>query len=180
MGSAFTKEQFLEGARLWSAHIDMRFVWVDRKEDANVFAHRRRIDGRGNTLAWAMLPWHNAKPGDFVSEQRYDSFDFTGSENPVPTGGHEMGHTLGISHIADRSNLMFFAMTGVEELGNQDIAEGVARYGKATNRPPVVPPVDEEPIEGIINSVYFSTEEIGPEVGTVVQGGDSFTAYGRE
>lgn len=132
--------EFVRAWKLWSDTIKIEPRQVREAREAHVAIRFGAIDGRNGTLAWSELADNTSRQ----KEQRYDTAENWGRSLPLwLTAAHEIGHVLGIGHLS-RGNLMQPTLdTRLTGLQAGDIAEGVARYGRATPAPspaPVPPP----------------------------------------
>lgn len=133
----------------WANVCDIVPVYNPGDPAANVQIGVGAIDGGMGTLAWSELPCGNAQ----TLRQLYDQ-----SERWVITDGitqgqqidltrvarHEIGHVLGIPHIAAGNLLAPTYRADLFDVQAGDIAEAVKRYGPSTGQPPLPPTPLEE------------------------------------
>lgn len=139
-----SQEEYIERAATWSRHIGIDFAqWTDNKT-ANVFAHGRRIDGKGKVIAWSYLPPVGANASTQL-EQRYDPVDLGLFEMSCP---HEIGHALGLGHIQSEAALMNPYLTRHTEPQAADIQAIQKLYGARDPKPGPDPEPDPPPHPG--------------------------------
>lgn len=130
----------------------LSFTMVDTPSAADIVITSGPIDKPFGVLAWSELPTGN----DARLLQRYDSADqFTidiGVQGSLiglhETGGHEVGHALGLDHDPDQSALMRATyVPGRWQPQAADIAKVRAIYPKITTGTPA-PSADNEVVTG--------------------------------
>lgn len=132
----------------WEDVCGIEFFEVETKETANIYVTAGRIDVSGMTLAWSHLPCGFTMRDQ--ATQRYDTADaggvFAAALTTQEVAAHEVGHAIGIGHLA-RGNLMQpFAAGNIITPKTGDISEAVARYGPPRGRPTPVPTPTPTPI----------------------------------
>lgn len=108
LGPRQTLDLLSDAWDLWTAHIDLKVIFVDNPVDANVIVKLGRLDGRdGGVLADAMI----GGPGvlqqltlQIDEEEKFGSQDPQKEFRAVVT--HEIGHILGLRHAVSRGDLM--------------------------------------------------------------------------
>ena len=148
-GEAFAK-LLMQGAKWWSKNAQLDFVFVDSFADCDIWATFQRIDGRGRTLAWSMLPQAHLRPGTRRLEQRYDSADMTNEAGIVRVSAHEIGHAIGIDHIpASLGTALMnpFDNPNIRKTQPLDDQEAIERYGKRADEEPTDPSDPGEPAD---------------------------------
>jgi hypothetical protein len=111
--------------------------------DPDVYAHARRIDGPGRTIAWSYLPSGSNYTGPAL-EQRFDTGEnFAGREWTflLAAACHENCHAVGLGHSQDPNALMYPQLNGTLKPDDWDIRQLQNRYG----RPPTEPDPDPDP-----------------------------------
>lgn len=131
----------------WEAVCNLKFVFVQTKAEANIFAHAQHIDRASNVLAWSMLPCGIGERGQ--CEQRYDlepweryGTNWSGLQEVM---AHELGHALGLDHLPAGNLLQPFATFQIVQPQQGDIVEAQARYGPPIARPPEPPELPDGP-----------------------------------
>ena len=141
-------EAFQLAWNYWAEVCDIQPQWLPNERTANVTIQTGAIDGGLGTLAWSELPC-GASPRTL--KQLYDS-----NENWVIAEGitqgrqidlvrvaaHEIGHVIGIPHIAAGNLLAPTYSPMVRKPQAGDIEEAVRRYGPRAGGPP--PPAAAE------------------------------------
>ena len=120
-------------------HIDIRFV-ISEHGDGDPF------DGPGNTLAHAYFPQYGGD-AHFDDEEYWTINSYSGT-NLFQVAAHELGHSLGLGHSSVRESLMapFYQRYKPQfNLHKDDILGIQALYGKRTEPPPTLPPLDPAP-----------------------------------
>lgn len=108
---------------------------------ADVVIDTGHVDGPANTLAYSEMPCAST---DRVLEQRYDSAEAWSTETPAPqnylslylTALHELGHAIGIPHLAAGNLMQPTYSSRITELQPGDIREAQRRYGPPKKTPP--------------------------------------------
>jgi len=125
--------------KVWNNVCGLAAIETGSKSLANVYAHARRIDGGGGTLAWSYLSC--GADEDTQLEQRYDTSESWGYRSFRRVAIHEIGHALGFDHSPNRSSIMYaYSNADVNELSAEDIQGAIKRYGENTNPTPPIPP----------------------------------------
>lgn len=135
---------YKEAWSYWERVCNLKATYVEN--DAMVLMGTGKIDSEGQVLAWSEMPCGNTKK----VEQKYDTSErWIISVSPpnnkidlVRVACHEIGHALGIPHIAN-GNLMqpqYDIRIRMPQRG--DIVEAIERYGKFVPAPEPTPPPD--------------------------------------
>lgn len=134
----------------WSAVCAIEPQYVgENVTSANVLMGTGAIDGGMGTLAWSQLP---CQVNTTQLQQLYDNKEQWVIAEGMTQGGqidlvrvaaHEIGHVLGLPHIAAGNLLAPIYSPVVRKPQAGDIAEAVRRYGPAVGIPP---PIDPEEI----------------------------------
>ena len=139
------KTVYMEACDMITEVCNLNFTWGT---SYNIFAHARRIDGGGGTLAWSYLPsgdQYNGRP----LEQRYDTAEnFGGNRLRTfcrPTMCHEILHAVGLGHSRDPNDIMYPSINGTQKPASGDIRELVARYGQPVPTDPDEPDPPDGP-----------------------------------
>jgi len=108
--------------------------WVnDAVGKPNIYAHARRIDGPGKTLAWSYKPSRNANRNEQI-EQRYDKREnWTELWRLISTMCHELLHAVGLDHSSNPTDLMYHTINGIREPAVGDIAAMRVIYGSGSD-----------------------------------------------
>lgn len=146
------KEAFRLATKYWEAVCDLRFQYVSQPGAADLLLQAGAIDTAGGTLAWQELPCGR----DSQKDGMYDTRDtWTAAESPqrgridlVRVAAHELGHGIGIPHIASGNLLQPTYDLRIRRPQSGDIKEAQKRYGAPKDQPdPTEPPID--PGDGI-------------------------------
>lgn len=131
----------------WNKVCGINLTVAARKELANIYAHARRIDGGGGTLAWSYLPC-GATPNTRL-EQRYDTgeaWTFAFLRRVIL---HEIGHAIGFEHSPNPRSIMYAFSNGVDDLHIEDVEGAQERYGlPGPSEPPDDPGEPDSPVDG--------------------------------
>ena len=140
-------EAYEEAWSYWSDICDIHPTYTSNRSQANVLMGSGVIDRPGGTLAWSELPCGNKRQ----LQQKYDTREsWVIAERPprssidlVRVAAHEIGHVIGIGHIASGNLLAPTYNPNVRRPQKGDIQEAVVRYG--VNRPTPPEPEPEPP-----------------------------------
>ncbi|HYE78310.1 MAG TPA: matrixin family metalloprotease, partial [bacterium] len=147
---ARVREAFAWAWSQWEAVCGIAPEFAESPGQAHVVIECARIDQPGQVLAWSELANNTMQ----AKRQRYDaSENWAYTESPRPheidlarVAGHEIGHVLGIGHIASGNLLQPTYDTRIRGPQAGDIAEARARYGPPRNVPPPSPPHPPTPV----------------------------------
>lgn len=139
------KDAFELAWRQWAAVCGIRPIYKANDRTANVLVTTGRIDGPGGTLAWSELPG----PSTTQCTQKYDTGEtWVITANPgrlqidlVAVACHEIGHVIGLPHLAAGSLMQPTYQGGLRTPQALDVQQAVERYGPSTTEPPAPPPV---------------------------------------
>lgn len=131
----------------WAKVANITPIFSDRPSEARVVMDAGTIDGPRNILAWSEMPCGAARQ----VEQRYDSAENWdlgegGDILLLAVAAHEIGHALGIPHIATGNLMQPYYSPEIRAPQAGDIAEAVGRYGRPGQ--PVPPPPPPAPAPG--------------------------------
>lgn len=151
---------FVEAWQAWEEVCGLQAIWFDSsskalgyhadgKLEGIVAINTVRLDGASGVLADSYLPC-----GTVRIRQRYDTSEaWINAERPpsnridlVRVAAHEIGHAIGLPHIANGNLLQPMYSTAIRKPQSGDIAEAVRRYGP--RRAPAPPPVNPVPPAG--------------------------------
>lgn len=138
----------------WEEVCGLKVTEVKDASRANVVmdvgrGRRSDFDGPSGVLAWSQMPCG----GGQQLLQRYDldeSFGLTAAGGRIVLENvacHEIGHAIGISHIAPSMGQALMNPTYSSRIPKPlelDIAEATRRYGKSTGTPPTPPPNEKQ------------------------------------
>lgn len=124
----------------WSKVTDLTFTPTDNPRSADIVigygrGRRADFDGRGGTLAWAMLPSSEAFDGQLQLMFDMDE-DWENTIRTVNVACHEIGHTLGLSHGPEGCLMAPVYAANIATPQRWDIDEAVSRYGVPTTAIP--------------------------------------------
>lgn len=151
--SARVAANYARACRLWEAVCGIRLAVAATYADAQVVASEGPIDGPWNVLAVSQLPPTGNYAG--VLTQTFDQAEQLDDDLMVAMFAHELGHVLGIGHLA-AGNLMAPVLDrAILTPQPGDIAEAQARYG-----PPPPTPTPTEVIN--VDPITFAVTVPGP------------------
>ncbi len=136
---------FDTAAAHWVAVAGVVLTRVNTVEEAHIVARNGAIDGRGGILALSDLPYGASE--QTIARQTFDSAEDWGPETLGMLQAcicHELGHALGLEHIAGVGALLDpFIVPGREAPQQPDIEAMQSRYGAnfiaAPNPEPMAP-----------------------------------------
>ncbi|MEM7697200.1 MAG: matrixin family metalloprotease [Verrucomicrobiota bacterium] len=106
------------GIERWRPAIDIDFIRVDSADDADMVCTLGKIDGNGQTLAYAYFP--DKRNGPLAGDVVFDEEDFKrlSHEGRIEVLAHEFGHSLGLDHSGEgQRSLMAPYYAGDENAG---------------------------------------------------------------
>jgi predicted Zn-dependent protease len=147
---------------IWNGVCGINLKMAANRSVAHIVIGRGSIDGPNGTLAWSELPCGFTKSQWRQLQQKYDTGEmWTIAENP-PNGkidavrviAHELGHALGVQHLAMGNLMAPTYSTSIRYPQNGDIVEMLARYGKpVVPEPPAPVPTVPQPVPPVVPSV---------------------------
>lgn len=147
----FSQQDYLaavnEAFKYWTDICGLKTTYSANSRTANIVMASGRIDRPGGTLAWSELPC-GASPTTQLKQMYDTSESWVIAEDPAPNqidfvrvAAHEIGHAIGLPHIANGNLLAPMYNPRVRRPQAGDIQEAVSRYGPSTSTPlPPVPP----------------------------------------
>lgn len=143
------KDAFHEAWSYWAAVCGVEPLYTANARTANVRMGAGAIDRAGSTLAWSELPCGAARQ----LQQKYDTHEtWVISANParheidlVRVAAHEIGHVLGIPHLAAGALMQPAYSATIRRPQPPDIHEAVRRYGLPAQQPPLPEPPPSPP-----------------------------------
>jgi hypothetical protein len=140
-------EQFKRSLDKWASRCGFRHAYQSNPRTAHIRAYWKRLDGPNGVLAQSGLPCGNH--GQIVQEYDDGEARWVIADNPpqnsIDFGRvslHELGHAIGIGHIAQGNIMQAMYSVNLKDLQNGDITEALARYPMLTPPPPVNPPTN--------------------------------------
>lgn len=117
----------------WAAVCNIEPTRVETPSNANIYARsgmgkKHQLDNKGGTLAWSELPCGVAE--NVQLDQMYDQAEDWSYNMAVAVMCHELGHALGLPHLAHGNLMAPYYDPNVSKPQEGDIAEIVALYGK--------------------------------------------------
>lgn len=127
-------EQAFDTAFLqWAAVCNIEPTRVEASDKANIYSQsgtgkKNGLDNRGGTLAWSELPC--GVEANIQLDQMYDEAEDWSYNMAVAVMCHELGHALGLPHLAHGNLMAPYYDPNVTKPQSGDIDEIVALYGK--------------------------------------------------
>jgi len=139
-----TKDAYALAWSYWSAVANVTASLVTDSNTADVVMGNGYIDGPSGVLAWSEMPCGNVTQ----LQQKFDSSEvWVVADQPaanvidfVRVACHEIGHVLGMPHIATGNLLAPYYSTTIRKPQAGDIQEMVSRYGPAQTAPTPIAP----------------------------------------
>lgn len=158
---AQVQQAYVEAFAMWGAVCDLDPVYVDSPGMANIVARdgqgrRDDLDGPGGILAYSELPCNvaeNAQIHQVIDAE--EAWDYTMLRSCL---AHELGHALGLPHLASGNLMQPFYSRSISEPQQGDIREMLARYGRRL-APPVTPPPPPPPA-GVAALLVFRADGV--------------------
>lgn len=124
----------------WAEVCNIEPVRVDSHKMANIYARsgvgkKNGLDNRGGTLAWSELPCGVAE--NIQLDQMYDEAEEWTFNMAVAVICHELGHALGLPHLAAGNLMAPYYDPNVSAPRAGDIEEIVKLYGKRSTPYPI-------------------------------------------
>lgn len=115
-------------------------VRVDTHKKANIYARsgvgkKNGLDNKGGTLAWSELPCGVAE--NIQLDQMFDEAEDWSFNMAVAVICHELGHALGLPHLANGNLMAPYYDPNVTKPQDGDVAEIIKLYGKRTTVYPI-------------------------------------------
>lgn len=142
------EEAFTWAFAQWAAVCGIKPTRTSQQQQSHVRIRFAPIDGPSKTLAWSELANNN----NTAKQQQYDSAE-TWVNSPTPqrfqidlgrVACHEIGHVLGIPHIANGNLLQPLYDVNIRTPQRGDISEAQARYGPPKDTLPPPPPTGDK------------------------------------
>lgn len=135
------KEKVQQAFDQWSAVCNLSASYTKNEKVANFIIGAGKIDGPSGTLAWSHLP----QGMDYTSppiKQLYDTAErFDTDINILAVLTHEIGHGIGLPHLAQGNLLQPMYDARITKPQRGDTEEVVALYGEPQGKAdPVSPP----------------------------------------
>mgnify|MGYP002622544591 CR=1 FL=1 len=126
-------------ASYWSAVCDLAFEWTANPRSADLPLSAGAIDHAGGTLAWQELPCGSDTPrrGRYDTRETWENAisPSRGRIDLVRVAAHEIGHGIGIPHLAAGNLLQPTYDTRIRKPQAGDIREAQRRYGPPKSKP---------------------------------------------
>ncbi|NDC10566.1 MAG: hypothetical protein EBZ75_14750, partial [Oxalobacteraceae bacterium] len=109
-------------------------------KQANIYARsgtgkKSGLDNKGGTLAWSELPCGVAE--NVQLDQMFDEAEDWSFNMAVAVICHELGHALGLPHLANGNLMAPYYDPNVTKPQDGDVAEIIKLYGKRTTAYPI-------------------------------------------
>lgn len=117
----------------WAAVCNIEPTRVEAADKANIYSRsgsgkKHQLDSKGGTLAWSELPC--GVESNIQLDQMYDEAEDWSYNMAVAVMCHELGHALGLPHLAHGNLMAPYYDPNVTRPQPGDIDEIVALYGK--------------------------------------------------
>lgn len=127
------KRAYAQAFGQWAAVCNIEPTPVDRHNEANIYAQSGRgkkhgLDDKGGTLAWSELPCDVT--ANIQLDQMFDEAEDWTFSMAVAVICHEIGHALGLPHLAKGNLMAPYYDPNVTTPQAGDIREIVDLYGK--------------------------------------------------
>lgn len=146
LAKAQTDEVIAKALSSWTEVCAVVFVPVPSGSDANIDFTVTKLDKSGGVLAQCELPYGKDTPATTLHCE-HDSADLWSDSDAPPNGRigarhvtcHEVGHGLGLEHLASGNLLAPYYDASIFKPQAGDIAEVVLRYGPPVPVTPTTP-----------------------------------------
>ncbi|GAA4455049.1 matrixin family metalloprotease [Novipirellula rosea] len=159
----------------WSSVVDVTFTKVNQTGlSDSIDISFANIDGGGGTLAQAYFP-DDVNPARIAGDIQFDTSEIWEVGNSlgnqafdlVWVAAHEIGHSLGLDHLADLGSVLQPSVSPNQQftgLDSSDVAEALMLYAPSTvtetsDDPVVDTPIDDTPVDERTNEDPSSTDD---------------------